>query len=347
MTIGAINSLNPSFPLGPVNTVQPLWQKIAKIIACIVFPPLLLIGGFFAAKAAKSALNDKKVAEVNPPVPIIETRPQEDPPQLPKIVFKNSETSAFEFTRTVQMKNLVKHMPGYDADDSTLSLHGKKYTPISSKTRNYYDEPVASCGSSVGCREILVLDPSNSPVLANHLDRIQSILSAKGHSEDQIIKCVVDYVRDKIFPTHSDRNLGERVEAVVNFAKTDKTASKIDVFGHIVPILPIDHFITRKVGVCRHHALVVAYILDGLTKLTSDKTGKPFLKGIVQHIRDEVPGGAHAWVTYTTSTRKVHIDTLWNRVQDFTGNLGQRILEVSYGPKAIANQMKKVDIFVS
>lgn len=247
------------------------------------------------------------------------------------------------------MKSNLGNFPVYDRMTNTLNINDLYYTAVSSQTKNFFTSFTASCGATTA-REILTLNPKSSVVLNEHFNRILELITnheilLKAHlSEDVILQTVVEYVRGKIFPTHSQLTLIQQVAAFIEAKKTDASIIQIDVNGERVPCIPVDEFISSGLGVCRHHAMVTAYILDGLTKYRSSISNKPFLFGVVQVIRDGVPGGAHAWVTYVNSQRRMHIDTLWNLITEFSTSEGQKTLGQVYGVDTIERQLKKTDL---
>jgi hypothetical protein len=125
----------------------------------------------------------------------------------------------------------------------------------------------------------------------------------------------------------------------INTMKSDKEIHQIEDSGMQVPCIPIDRFISKGLGVCRHHAMVTAYILDGLTKQRP-----PYLSGTVQIIRDTMKSGnGHAWAAFVNNTRKVHTDTLWRKIADFSDPVQRKILESYYGAEVIERQVQKVN----
>lgn len=242
-----------------------------------------------------------------------------------------TSASSTDFARTALMKNKIKKQPNYSISGNTLKVKGKDYHVISSKTINF-NQPIASCGGSIR-QETILLDPRNSPLLekifTDAVNRLNVIkLNVIGNiTEDQAFEVVSSCVRLS-FPKYE--NTTSKVNDFVSQKQTDKNNS---------PVIAIDNFITKRLGVCRHHALVTAHILYRLTQM------KEFgLTGIVQIIRDNLSkGGAHAWVTYATKKRMVHIDTMWNKIIDFTGDAGKKIIESKYGAEVLQNQIRKIE----
>lgn len=232
--------------------------------------------------------------------------------------------------RTVQMKSNLSFSPNYNPAYNTFEFNEKSFFVVSSKTKNFFSYPTASCGSS-DKREVALLDPNNSPLLTQHFQALSKQLLGKEQDEIFIVNTVLAYVRNAIFPTHSLPDLESQVAAFIDEKRHNTSAAHTCILNSRIPVISIDEFIGKRIGVCRHHALVTAYLLDGLTKCISTSTQKPFLSGNVKFIRGNVPGGAHAWVNFVSKNRKMHIDTLWNITADFSTAEGKSRLQEKYG----------------
>lgn len=271
-----------------------------------------------------------------------QNRVTEEPLQ---IFFDNEITLETDFLRTAQMKSTLLDFPNYDSMTNRLQLNDEYFTSVSSRTQDFFNQPTACCGSILA-REVLTLNPAHSPKLKGHFDEILKILeSEEDLNDDIILKIVKTYIRENIFPTHSDPNLITKLFAYIAKKNQEPATSSVNVKGTKVAFIPIDDFIETGLGVCRHYALVAGYILDGLTKTQSKRTNQPFLSGIVQLIRDDVPGGGHAWVTLVNDKKYMHFDALWDIVTDFSKEKGRKALEIGYSKEAIDRQLKKTRTF--
>lgn len=254
--------------------------------------------------------------------------------------------SSSDFTRSLQMKKSIIKCLDYSKVNQTLKLNGKDYTLITSKTTYFFGKHLASYGASI--REVIILDPEESILSNMHFKSIvQAIEKAeKTHTkwtDDKVFSIVLDYVRTIIFNSGQTER-SKKVDSFISSKKLDKDTPQIKIQNAIVPAINIDEFLGSRIGICRHHAMITAYILDGLTKQISPKTGKPYLCGIVQIIRDNLPNrGAHAWVTMINPRCRIHIDTLWNKYVDFSTSEGIESLKLVYGDVPIQNQLLKVE----
>ncbi|MGE0634759.1 MAG: hypothetical protein AB7O96_20265 [Pseudobdellovibrionaceae bacterium] len=259
--------------------------------------------------------------------------------------------------RTISMRNF---MTGFKKNffrnrhfESQLKVYGVDYTPATGGLLSLSQMPVVSCGSGSG-REVVVLNPKNSPHLNAHYNHIVSFLrSQAGHlTEREILTYVKNYIRNYMLFRSTEPSLERMTDQLVADFKRERPAQSLDYEESVsylkhgtvtvkVPFIPIDHFIEKGIGVCRHHALIAAYILDRLTY-----EEPPLLKGAVQHMRDNIFRGAHVWVTFVSeSGTKWHIDTLWDRIEDFSDpvKFQELALPFAYGPNAMRNQLRRTE----
>ncbi|MBS0653735.1 MAG: hypothetical protein JSR39_09480 [Verrucomicrobia bacterium] len=256
--------------------------------------------------------------------------------------------------RTITMFNFMDgfkrnfhRSPRYEAQ---LKVDEVIYTPATGGLLSLSQRPVVSCGSSSG-REVIALNPKNSPLLNAHYNHIVAYLKSQaGHlSEREVLTYVKDYIRNYMLFRSTEPDLVRLTDQLVADFRRERPAQSLDYEQSNywsrgtttvqVPFIPIDHFIEKGIGVCRHHALIAAYILDRLTY-----EEPPLLKGAAQHMRDNIPFGAHVWTTFINeSGAKWHIDTLWDRIEDFSDpvKLQELALPFAYGGDAMRNQVRR------
>ncbi|MBS0650559.1 MAG: hypothetical protein JSR93_05300 [Verrucomicrobia bacterium] len=106
-----------------------------------------------------------------------------------------------EGLRSICMRNF---MEGFKRNFHRGPLHEAQlkvdeviYTPATGGLLSLSQKPVVSCGSSSG-REVIVLNPKNSPLLNAHYNHIVAYLKSQaGHpSEKEILTYVKDYIRN-------------------------------------------------------------------------------------------------------------------------------------------------------
>jgi hypothetical protein len=219
----------------------------------------------------------------------------------------------------LEAPHILNQMNGLS--EKTLLINGRNYTLINSRTTQF-SHAIASCGTD---REILIHDPEDSLLASVHFQNVLKLISFEKVTEEQILLFVLRYIRKEIFKDKST-DISSKVKKFV-------TSNS--------PVISIDAFINQGLGVCRHHTLVTAYILDRLTKQVSKRTKKPYLTGVVQIMRAN--GGIHTWVTIANQTFKMHIDTFWNKLVDFSKDKGIMALEKIYGVEPIKKQLLKVE----
>lgn len=298
---------------------------------------------FYKLKQATPLLNSPALRHVRDSLPI------EKPPQIaldPAIPEREMEPIPGEeldgeHIRTVQMRNNLLDF-GDRYKNGLLRFNNVFYTPLSGNAEDISTKPTASCGSSA-TREVVLLNPDKSPLLNKHFERlVQKLIKLeKNHgplNEETKLFVILRYIRKNIFPACKDDNI---VEKTNEFVKKTPMKQRVPVKKYQVPIIPIDAFIQANVGVCRHHGMVAAYLIDKLCKNPADK---PMLNGIVQHMRDNIKReGAHVWITYVNGTNKFHLDTLWGVLTDFSKSDNIEKLKQAYGNAAITNQIRRTE----
>lgn len=255
-------------------------------------------------------------------------------------------------TRTKRMEEALIDYQNYNPEDRCLTVGNTKYIPLSSEVRGISSHPIASCGSST-TREVILLDPENSPVLnakyQDLVDRLLELKKSKGMALDEevVIKFVIGFIKESVFPENIKSKHHENIYDLINSISSDETIFKGDVrvvskANRIakVPFIPIDCFVQMGLGIYRHHALVLSYFLDRLTKETKETQ---FLSGVVQHMRSNVERGAHSWVIYVNKQQQFHVDSLWDIFKEFSSKNDQEsLINVGYGQEAIELQVKRV-----
>ncbi len=282
----------------------------------------------------------KDLIEGQPSLPVpVPIPPTTEPALGPhEIGYERAEAEELfaEGLRTKHSQSFIKGLTCFR--DSKLNIDGKSFEAITGKTQQFSRQPVVSCGSSA-TREIILLDPLHSPLLEAHYKQFRRELNPK-MSTQEILQALKDYVRKEIFTNSKETELNR----IINDARTTaRTATHEDMPQVPIPLIPIDHFIEKKCGVCRHHALVAAYMID---KLLAEQN--PLIEGTLQHMRGNVIMGAHVWVTFIPKRKpgrdpeKYHLDTLWNLLVNFAKKDSVELLEkAGYGKTMIDDQIAR------
>ncbi|CAF24551.1 hypothetical protein [Candidatus Protochlamydia amoebophila] len=247
--------------------------------------------------------------------------------------------------RTQLMQGHLAHIPGYKQTENQLQIDGVTYQVVTSEVTQFAEpeKPLVSCGSSAS-REMILLDPQNSPALNDKYNQFEQLIMkfmrAKGKpnlSPKELLILTNYFMSTIVFPKDSLAN--ERINKLVANSQNDAAIYKINS----QPCIPIDVFIVNQVGVCRHHSLVAAFFLDKFIQTHPDIgfTGK------VQIMRDELVKdnrviGAHAWITLGFNNDQI---LLLDSLNGFLGDLNeedfQKKIRKVFGDKAIRHQLEK------
>lgn len=155
-------------------------------------------------------------------------------------------------------------------------------------------------------REAIVVDDKKQPELASLYTGLIRKTKAMSQKTDIPLKHLL---LDTVFKTVSEA-----------MPYSEVGVEQIAREFHLQPDqkIGLNQYLIRKVGVCRHQALLAGYLLEKLVK-------RRHLGGKVSLDRNSVPGeGDHAWVRYTTTIGEVYILDVTNgfigKLQDTVGN---------------------------
>lgn len=260
-------------------------------------------------------------------------------------VSRNQGPEALIGERTQLMKGYLEtDFESYDPSNKKLKIEGEDYLTLSSDVTDISSKKIVSCGAHLeGGREIILLDPENSRHLTEHYDRLKAKLLRMEktgkfigeNSEGRIIAAVSEYVSEGIFPGGAGPKMLLRTTNFIKEKELEgtkrakvKPGRKVDD----VPIISIDDFVNKGVGVCRHQALVLAYLLDRLTK-----EEHPMISGVVQQMRGTVRSAdyegdyGHVWVSFSsTSGSQYMLDSMLGVVEDYSTPEGEIRLKLKY-----------------
>jgi len=185
-------------------------------------------------------------------------------------------------------------LPHFSQESSTFEHRGTFYQLLCKNACDFANVPYASIGESPTSREIITLNPKNSPFLDHLYTKFKKELAKRAHLPlKEKWKFILYYVKYELF-SFVDESLcnafvRQWIEAhsIENFTETSN--------HFFLPVIPLEDFIKAKVGLCRHLTLTTAYLIDRLLKEAS-----PLLpKGNIFYIREKIAIGenwvGHAW----------------------------------------------------
>jgi len=163
-------------------------------------------------------------------------------------------------------------------------------------------------------REIITFDPENSPIFEKIYDELRKKLSF-AQSEEEILLNTIDFVQWVVF----DLTLCTNPQVVKMIAEDGRKE------------IPLDAFLERKQGVCRHIALCVTLLLHRLIE-------EEVLHGTVYLIRENLSWGRHAWTLFLSEERAWHLDAYQGVLEDGKSRAGFSRLCQKYGKDVMQRQ---------
>lgn len=228
-------------------------------------------------------------------------------------------------------------LPAYQNAQKTFIYKQKSFTIVTGNLTHFSTSgPLAYIGSYPAHREIIYLDPSNSPLLENHYQAFRSQIFG---DTLELLHALKTYVQTTIFTSSNLHPFFS--EWIISNERTldDFTLSNEDDY---IPVISIEAFIEKKVGVCRHSAFVFTYFLD---RLIEDR----FLSGTAYLVRDFIASehatGGHAWSLFIDADKQAwHIDILWDVIKNINDPLQFKTLCSLYGKNAMDYQVQRYQL---
>ena len=163
-----------------------------------------------------------------------------------------------------------------------------------------------------GSREILYLDHSNIPLLTAHYEAWKQQLTST--EPEFILFDLMHYLRTKIF----------------DLSRCNRETVQTIVFQENAVMLPIELFIEKRAGVCRHFAMASYYFFE---RMLADKI-IPITSIELERRIVAIDGylGRHAWVSIYLegNNRSFHFDPFWSIVVDSNNPEASDILKKAY-----------------
>lgn len=218
-----------------------------------------------------------------------------------------------------------------------LTINEVNYRVLDGKITKFNDEPIVSVGSSL-MRELIVLDPRSTYLIEKYGDLKTQIQKLKHHERDinTIIGYAIRFVKSHL-KSHSSSEFDD-------FCKSFpyKTVVKNN------PVIHLDEFIKSGMGVCRHHALFLSYLVHNLVCDGLLPEGKVFYhRDRIKIVEEEGKKQAgHAWVIYKPNQTINDNDRYDFFIADSTGTRAYKALDSldylsnKYGEAAVENCVK-------
>ncbi|HHT0592193.1 TPA: hypothetical protein ACTXXA_002178 [Legionella anisa] len=191
-------------------------------------------------------------------------------------------------------------------NDRIKFIHGQPHIhyqnndyPVVTRDLRNFNQRVFSAGTSPS-REILMLDP-DSKVLKDLYSELRQAIK-QGATTKEVLE-EISKLTNKAFPVSQDARLSEFI------AEQLKKGS---------PFISLDSFMKAGIGLCRHHALLNAYLMSRLVE-------DGILQGQVIHQRHSFPNrGVHTWNLFrdTKDGKLYSLDSLWKKVTSLADNPG-------------------------
>lgn len=243
--------------------------------------------------------------------------------------------------RTIGMWNHIDKLPQYDEQSDRITISGVDYQPVTHRVNTFADRatPLVSCGSSAS-REMILFDPKNSPELEKSY-RLFARFAASYKKQmgrdlqpNDLLELTNLFLKNEVFSRACS------VKELDSFIKEKgKEGSIAKIEGQ--PCIPIDEFIKSKMGVCRHHSIVAAYFID---RFVGHHPELCSFTCKVQVMREDVTGGAHAWVTIACSDGNNYaLDTLNNIYGNLSDARFQARFAGVFGQQALQKQQEKAE----
>ena len=287
------------------------------------------------------------------------------------LALQQQEEEEEDPTRTsssVQMFKQITQKNGHPAYvNEKLQVGTQSWASITSSVAQACDGPFASMGSTVS-REICTVDYQKSKAiqdiygtLKKAIETERADLVSKGSYnplifEQFILQTTMEQVKTAFNLTRG----GADIEQILKEERDKASDDAVFLGGHKMPLIPLDTFIAKKIGICRHRAMLFLVLASQLKK-------DNLLLGEVRQVRGLVRGGAHSWNLYCSPMMNLEsgeyekqdpdiylIDPMWNnflsltltsdgyRSESFSGYLTESEDTIQYKlKKHIKNLLKK------
>jgi hypothetical protein len=179
-----------------------------------------------------------------------------------------------------------------------LVLQGMEFKVLQDEEKYSSSARVASVSRTPEARELLILDPQNSPLLEK---RYQEFLRSlpESYPTEELLLFVAHFIKFHLFsPTTAQEMLVFLQNWILDPQRKETDFYELSKECWI-PVISIEEFIREKNGVCRHYALICAYFLDRLKEEGFLPPGEIYFK------HADLTAGRHVWNIFIPSNQKI------------------------------------------
>jgi hypothetical protein len=226
----------------------------------------------------------------------------------------------------------------YDAEEEILRHRGIDYCVLKGAEKDFSQTPIICIGSSPLGREFISLNPFDSPLLDQ---KYRELLIS--FPETNPLRHLLHFVEEEVFDCalSTEETVSVLIDHWAHSSERDRSDFAETASEALHPVIPLDFFIEKKIGVCRHHALITAYFLDRLSKEGKIPSGTSYYVRDVIHTSSMY--GGHAWNLYLfdDSTEVWHLDAYWGVLKNLTLIEDLKYLYKAYSRRVIDRERER------
>lgn len=219
------------------------------------------------------------------------------------------------FDTLVSQKVLSK-----EGDQNSLKINEKPYRIVTGAMTDFLSEQYVSIGGDGLGRELIAVDPQSEELNKVYKKLRDEILDSPEFKEfkagdhltperiNTVFETIYSHVRTIFdFGVEDTKKLNTifeaKLDAICSEWKGDYVKGEAEINGEVreigSPVISLDFFIKNKMGVCRHHVLLVAFFVSSLIR------DGLLPKGEVHIHRNFVQSGdMHSWVIYIPESKQ-------------------------------------------
>lgn len=213
-----------------------------------------------------------------------------------------------------------------DGDKRYITINQIRYRILDGNVTDFNSERLISIGTYD--REMIVLDPSSAYLKEKYKQLVKNI--KQNRDIQTVLDLAIQFTRDQF---EMDLPDDEVVQCLDIICKNKKRQLAVQ---NQSPVISLDIFLFERIGVCRHHGLILSYLLDNLIRNGILPPGHAY------HHRINIENEGHVWAIYKPmlplmhASREVYlVDSLWNTRAFNIRNYEAYLMGLGYGVDAI------------